>query len=79
MMAYGIVRRGRWDMALTLDAAAQRRAAPHRRVAARAELVAWAWINGYISDAQYERLIAALAREVAAQIAPPRAVPPQAV
>lgn len=60
-------------MALTLDAGKWRRTAPHRRVAARAKLVAWAWTYGHISDAQYERLIAALAREVANQIAPPRA------
>ena len=59
-------------MALTFDAGARQRTVPHRLVAARLELVVWAWTYGYITDAQYERLVAALAREVANQIAPLR-------
>ncbi len=42
------------------------------RVATDVDLVAWAWTWGYISDAQYQRLVTALARGIADRIAPRR-------
>jgi hypothetical protein len=68
--------RGGAGMERTGGAADRARAAANRQVARRVEDVAWAWTYGYISDAVFERLIAALAREIADRIAPPaRATP----
>ena len=57
-------------------AAERERAELIRRVAPRVETARWAWMRGYISDAQFDRLIVALAREIADRIAPPARADP---